>query len=238
MIIWSSCVCVVDHSKGADQDRGSVRGVLLHVQEAGEGRPKWDFNLWASQFPRGEAPGGRGGHQGIAAQSDTWWSNHLEHLNLNFRGGSSTNVWILLLPTPEFPAVKDGGWGRQGRYLWADAAEQRAAGKGCSVTTGSWLCRWTLWTVQSQSRSQALVQPILLALIRYKWLTRGCSFPALQAGTMVMIQEPNTVNKDAQHPAAAHRPRAEPAAKKSKPPAKPPQDPDAVFPCKKCGRYG
>lgn len=64
-------MCVVDHSKGADQDCSSVRGVLLHVQEAGEDWPKWDFNFWASRFPGGEAPGGHGGHQGRAAQSDT-----------------------------------------------------------------------------------------------------------------------------------------------------------------------
>ncbi|KAM8726651.1 mitotic deacetylase associated SANT domain protein a isoform 2-T2 [Acanthopagrus schlegelii] len=55
------------------------------------------------------------------------------------------------------------------------------------------------------------------------------------AGTMVMMKEPVTVNK-VPHPAPAHRPRAEPAAKKSKAPVKPPQDPDAIFPCKKCGR--
>ena len=54
---------------------------------------------------------------------------------------------------------------------------------------------------------------------------------------MVMMKEPVTVNK-VHHPAPAHRPRAEPAAKKSKAPVKPPQDPDAIFPCKKCGRYG
>lgn len=53
-----------------------------------------------------------------------------------------------------------------------------------------------------------------------------------------MIKEPDAVNKEAHQPAAAHRPRAEPAVKKSKAPVKPPQDPDAVFPCKKCGRYG
>ncbi|XP_044025918.1 mitotic deacetylase associated SANT domain protein a isoform X2 [Siniperca chuatsi] len=56
------------------------------------------------------------------------------------------------------------------------------------------------------------------------------------AGTMVVLKEPNTVNKEAQHLTAAHGPRAEPAAKKSRAPAKPPPDPDAVFPCKKCGR--
>ncbi|KAG7222706.1 hypothetical protein INR49_026315 [Caranx melampygus] len=50
------------------------------------------------------------------------------------------------------------------------------------------------------------------------------------AGTVLVIKE------EPHHPTPAHRPRAEPAAKKSKPPVKPPQDPDAVFPCKKCGR--
>lgn len=54
---------------------------------------------------------------------------------------------------------------------------------------------------------------------------------------MVMVKEPDTVNKEAHPPSAPHRPRAEPAAKKSKAPTKPPPDPDAVFPCKKCGRY-
>ncbi|XP_076612953.1 mitotic deacetylase associated SANT domain protein a isoform X1 [Chaetodon auriga] len=53
------------------------------------------------------------------------------------------------------------------------------------------------------------------------------------AGTMVMIKEPDTVNNPQ---SAAPRPRPEPAAKKSKVPVKPPQDPDAIFPCKKCGR--
>lgn len=46
------------------------------------------------------------------------------------------------------------------------------------------------------------------------------------------------IKEEPHHPTPAHRPRAEPAAKKSKAPPKPPQDPDAVFPCKKCGRYG
>ncbi|XP_023270839.1 ELM2 and SANT domain-containing protein 1-like isoform X1 [Seriola lalandi dorsalis] len=50
------------------------------------------------------------------------------------------------------------------------------------------------------------------------------------AGTVLVIKE------ESHHPSAAHRPRAEPAAKKGRAPAKPPQDPDAVFPCKKCGR--
>lgn len=54
---------------------------------------------------------------------------------------------------------------------------------------------------------------------------------------MVMVQEPVSVNKEVHPLTAAYRPRAAPAAKKSKEPAKPPPDPEAVFPCKKCGRY-
>ncbi|XP_028461384.1 ELM2 and SANT domain-containing protein 1 [Perca flavescens] len=56
------------------------------------------------------------------------------------------------------------------------------------------------------------------------------------AGTLPVMKEPHSLNKEAHHPAAPHRPRAEPAAKRSKAPAKPPPDPDAEFPCKKCGR--
>uniref|UniRef100_UPI0037E82200 mitotic deacetylase associated SANT domain protein a n=1 Tax=Semicossyphus pulcher TaxID=241346 RepID=UPI0037E82200 len=56
------------------------------------------------------------------------------------------------------------------------------------------------------------------------------------AGTMVVIKEQDIVKQELHHPAAPHRPRAEPAAKKSRAPAKPPPDPDAIFPCKKCGR--
>lgn len=67
--------------------------------------------------------------------------------------------------------------------------------------------------------------------------TKSHLIPVLQAGTMVMIQEPVSVNKEVHPLTAAHRPRPTPAAKKSKEPAKPPQDPEAVFPCKKCGRY-
>ncbi|XP_028253525.1 mitotic deacetylase associated SANT domain protein a isoform X2 [Parambassis ranga] len=52
-------------------------------------------------------------------------------------------------------------------------------------------------------------------------------------GTVLL---PVALNKDAPQPSAFPRPRAEPTAKKSKPPTKPPPDPDAVFPCKKCGR--
>lgn len=56
------------------------------------------------------------------------------------------------------------------------------------------------------------------------------------AGTMPVIREPDAVSKEAHHPAAHHRPRGDPAAKKTRAPTKPPLDPDAVFPCKKCGR--
>ncbi|XP_068432616.1 mitotic deacetylase associated SANT domain protein a isoform X2 [Clinocottus analis] len=56
------------------------------------------------------------------------------------------------------------------------------------------------------------------------------------AGTMLVMKEPDPVSTEALHPSAPHRPLAEPAAKKGKAPPKPPPDPDAVFPCKKCGR--
>lgn len=59
----------------------------------------------------------------------------------------------------------------------------------------------------------------------------------LQAGTVLVIKEPDAVNKEAQHTSAPQRSRADPAAKKSRAPVKPPPDPDAIFPCKKCGRY-
>lgn len=53
---------------------------------------------------------------------------------------------------------------------------------------------------------------------------------------MLVIKEPHGVNKEANPAPAPPRPRAEPTAKKSRAPVKPTQDPDAVFPCKKCGR--
>nr|XP_033504985.1 mitotic deacetylase associated SANT domain protein a isoform X2 [Epinephelus lanceolatus] len=56
------------------------------------------------------------------------------------------------------------------------------------------------------------------------------------AGPVLVIKEPDAVNKEAHHPSVPHRQRGEPAAKKSRAPAKPPPDPDAIFPCKKCGR--
>uniref|UniRef100_A0A1A7W9E4 ELM2 and Myb/SANT-like domain containing 1 n=1 Tax=Iconisemion striatum TaxID=60296 RepID=A0A1A7W9E4_9TELE len=56
------------------------------------------------------------------------------------------------------------------------------------------------------------------------------------AGTVLVIKGPDAVKKEVDHSAGPHRPRADPAAKKPKAPAKPPQDPDAVFPCKKCDR--
>lgn len=67
--------------------------------------------------------------------------------------------------------------------------------------------------------------------------TKTASIPALQAGTMVMIKEPTVAIKETPPLTAAPRPRPAPAAKKSKEPTKPPQDSDAVFPCKKCSRY-
>lgn len=83
--------------------------------------------------------------------------------------------------------------------------------------------------------SLSLMGGLLTSTTNYPTKTRF--IPVLQAGTMVMIQEPVSVNKEVYPLAAAHRPRPAPAAKKSKEPAKPPQDPEAVFPCKKCGRY-
>lgn len=56
------------------------------------------------------------------------------------------------------------------------------------------------------------------------------------AGTVLVIKEPDAVSKETHHPSAPPRPRAEAAAKKSRVPTKPPPDPDAIFPCKKCGR--
>ncbi|XP_056284451.1 mitotic deacetylase associated SANT domain protein a isoform X2 [Pseudoliparis swirei] len=56
------------------------------------------------------------------------------------------------------------------------------------------------------------------------------------AGTMLLTKEPDPVSMEALHPSAPHRPPAEPAAKKGRAPPKPPPDPDAIFPCKKCGR--
>ncbi|XP_077408076.1 mitotic deacetylase associated SANT domain protein a isoform X2 [Vanacampus margaritifer] len=56
------------------------------------------------------------------------------------------------------------------------------------------------------------------------------------AGTVPVAKEAENVVKDAAHTSAPHRPRSEAAAKKTKVPVKPAQDPDAVFPCKKCGR--
>ncbi|KAK5852824.1 hypothetical protein PBY51_006663 [Eleginops maclovinus] len=73
-----------------------------------------------------------------------------------------------------------------------------------------------------------------------KDVSYGSSQQALEthdyAGTVLVIKEPHPVNKEVLHAATPHRPRADPAAKKPKAPAKPPADPDATFPCKKCGR--
>lgn len=54
------------------------------------------------------------------------------------------------------------------------------------------------------------------------------------AGTVLMLKEPGSMKEV--HHTTPHRPRAEPAAKKKAAPPKPPNDPDAIFPCKKCGR--
>ncbi|XP_051908489.1 mitotic deacetylase associated SANT domain protein a isoform X2 [Hippocampus zosterae] len=56
------------------------------------------------------------------------------------------------------------------------------------------------------------------------------------AGTMLVVKEPENIVKDAAYASVPHRPRNDTAAKKTKVPVKPTQDPDAVFPCKKCGR--
>lgn len=54
------------------------------------------------------------------------------------------------------------------------------------------------------------------------------------AATVLVVKESDLVKADSPKPPAAPRSRAEP--KKGKAPPKPPQDPNAVFPCKKCGR--
>ncbi|XP_053737625.1 mitotic deacetylase associated SANT domain protein a isoform X1 [Synchiropus splendidus] len=58
------------------------------------------------------------------------------------------------------------------------------------------------------------------------------------AGSVLVLKESEAVSTEVQQqlPPPPQRPRAEPAAKKGKAPPKPPPDPDAVFPCKKCGR--
>ncbi|XP_061668504.1 mitotic deacetylase associated SANT domain protein a isoform X2 [Syngnathoides biaculeatus] len=56
------------------------------------------------------------------------------------------------------------------------------------------------------------------------------------AGTVLVVKEPENVLKDAAYTSAPHRPQSNAVAKKTKAPVKPVQDPDAVFPCKKCGR--
>lgn len=64
-----------------------------------------------------------------------------------------------------------------------------------------------------------------------------CSISFLQAGTVLVFKEPEAIKKEPQSFSVSPRNRAEPTAKKAKPQPKPPQDPNAVFPCKKCGRY-
>lgn len=97
-----------------------------------------------------------------------------------------------------------------------------------------WLSPYRLM-IMYVCHSLSLIGGLLTSRTNYPTKTR--LIPVLQAGTMVMIHEPASVNKEVLPVTAAHRPRPAPAAKKSKEPAKPPQDPEAVFPCKKCGRY-
>jgi len=61
-ILNSACVFTFLFFQGADQDCGSVCGVLLHVQETGEDRSQRDSNLRPSRFTSGEAQRGCGGH--------------------------------------------------------------------------------------------------------------------------------------------------------------------------------
>uniref|UniRef100_A0A8C7Z905 Mitotic deacetylase associated SANT domain protein a n=1 Tax=Oryzias sinensis TaxID=183150 RepID=A0A8C7Z905_9TELE len=53
---------------------------------------------------------------------------------------------------------------------------------------------------------------------------------------VLVFKEPEAIKKEPQSFSVSPRNRAEPTAKKAKPQPKPPQDPNAVFPCKKCGR--
>lgn len=55
-------------------------------------------------------------------------------------------------------------------------------------------------------------------------------------GTVLVIKEPDPASKEAHQSSVPHKPRAEATAKKTKAQPKPPQDPNEVFPCKKCGR--
>uniref|UniRef100_A0A3P9DS31 Mitotic deacetylase associated SANT domain protein a n=1 Tax=Maylandia zebra TaxID=106582 RepID=A0A3P9DS31_9CICH len=57
------------------------------------------------------------------------------------------------------------------------------------------------------------------------------------AGTVLVLKEPDTVHKEAHQSPALPRSRAEPAAKKPRVPLKPSQEPEQIFPCKKCNRY-
>uniref|UniRef100_A0A667XWJ5 Mitotic deacetylase associated SANT domain protein a n=1 Tax=Myripristis murdjan TaxID=586833 RepID=A0A667XWJ5_9TELE len=56
------------------------------------------------------------------------------------------------------------------------------------------------------------------------------------AGVMPVLKEQEDANREAQPHSAPRRPRPEAAGKKSRPPSKPPQEPEGVFPCKKCNR--
>ncbi|KAM4601316.1 mitotic deacetylase associated SANT domain protein a isoform 2-T2 [Polymixia lowei] len=60
------------------------------------------------------------------------------------------------------------------------------------------------------------------------------------AGSVLVFKEQDAVNKEAHpratHPPAPRKPRPESAGKKSRASSKPPQDPEGIFPCKKCSR--
>ena len=66
-----------------------------------------------------------------------------------------TRIWSLLWFITELTAFKTdsrgGSWRRQeGCFLWREPHEQPAS-KSCSVTSGSWLCKY--FTVQSRART-------------------------------------------------------------------------------------
>ncbi|XP_071396794.1 mitotic deacetylase associated SANT domain protein a [Centroberyx affinis] len=56
------------------------------------------------------------------------------------------------------------------------------------------------------------------------------------AGTVLVLKEQDDVSKEAHPHSTPRRPRPETAGKKSRAPPKPPQEPEGVFPCKKCSR--
>lgn len=75
-------------------------------------------------------------------------------------------------------------------------------------------------------------EPLVQTVLKHNLL-----FLPLQAGTVLVLKEPDTVHKEAHPSPALPRSRAEPAAKKPRVPLKPSQEPEQIFPCKKCNRY-